>query len=95
MENKRNRQGAILSFQGLIEAAAWGIGAQLLGIILEISGFKGGAAVQSSDALNGIFTCTTLLPVFFILISTYAIYKYPITRKVHREILEKSKAANR
>lgn len=95
VENKKNRQGAILSFQGLIEAAAWGIGAQLLGIILEISGFKGGAAVQSSDALNGIFTCTTLLPVFFILISTYAIYKYPITRKVHREILEKSKAANR
>ncbi|MDY2960594.1 MAG: MFS transporter [Hornefia sp.] len=91
MENNRNRQGSILSFQGLIEAASGGIGAQLLGIILETSDFKGSLALQTPEALDGIFACTTLLPVVFVAISAYAVYRYPITRKVHGEILAKIK----
>lgn len=88
-ETGLDRQGAIVSFQGLVEAIAAGGGSQLLGIILQMAGFDGEASSQSSGALNWIENSTTWIPVIFFLISSAALLKYPITRKKYQELLER------
>ena len=65
---------------------ASGIGTQLLGIILQVAGFNGDVTVQTDTALTWIENCTTFVPVIFIIISCYALYKYPINKKVFHEI---------
>ena len=42
-ETGNRREGAILAVQGLVEAAAYGVGSQVLGIILQLAGFDGSA----------------------------------------------------
>lgn len=80
------RQGAIVSLQGLVEAAASGIGTQILGIILQLAGFDGAAAVQSEPALEWIENCITFVPAIFMFASCYALYRYPITKDVFNKI---------
>ncbi|MCI8646336.1 MAG: hypothetical protein HFE76_05920 [Firmicutes bacterium] len=58
----KRREGTILSFQGLIEAAAAGIGGQLLGILLQLAGFDGDLAAQTPGAMvwiENVKTSTT------------------------------------
>lgn len=86
--NKKNRQATIVSFQGLVEAAATGIGSLILGVILQSSGFNGKTDVQNQLTLHWILNCTTLVPVFFLLLAGIAIYKYPITREAHKKLQE-------
>lgn len=88
IKNGRNRSATILSFQGLVEAIAAGIGGQLLGLILEAGGFDGEAAVQSEGAQLWIENTGTVIPVLFLLLSAAALYKYPLSRKVYNELLE-------
>lgn len=88
IKNGRNRSATILSFQGLVEAIAAGIGGQLLGLILEVAGFDGEAAVQSASAQLWIAHSGTVIPVVFLVLSAAALYKYPLSRKVYNELLE-------
>lgn len=88
MVSGKSRQGSILSFQGLVEAVAGGVGAQLLGLLLSIYEFQSDKLTQSERALEGIFNCTTFIPVLFLLAAIYPIYKYPITRETHSRILK-------
>lgn len=88
MASGKSRQGTILSFQGLVEAIAGGAGAQFLGFLLSAYGFESDSAVQSEHALEGIFNCTTFIPVLFLLAAIYPIYKYPITKDTHSVILD-------
>lgn len=80
----KERQGTIVSMQGLVEALAAGIGAQLLGIILQLGGFDGKAAVQTQEALAWVENSVTVIPAGFL-----ALYKYPITKKKFEEIQRK------
>ncbi len=89
-ENGRDRQGAILSFQGLVEAAAAGGGSWLLGVILQIGGFDGEAEIQSAEALGWIENATTWVPVIFLVLAAFAFYRYPITRKNYEELRERN-----
>lgn len=75
------RQGSIVSFQGLTEAIASALGAQLLGVILQFAGFDGSAAVQSSQALLWIENSITIIPVIFMVLSMIAMARYNITKK--------------
>lgn len=84
--NGRNRQATIVSFQGLVEAVALGIGSLILGVILQLGGFDGSAATQTIGAMKWIFNCTTAIPVLFLIIAALAIHKYPITKSVHEDI---------
>lgn len=84
--NGKNRQATIVSFQGLVEAVALGIGSLILGVILQLGGFDGSAAVQTAGAMKWIFNCTTDIPVLFLIIAALAIHRYPITKKVHEDI---------
>lgn len=88
IKNGRHRSATILSFQGLVEALATGIGSQLLGLILEAGGFDGEASVQSARAQFWIENTGTVIPVVFLLLSAAALYKYPLNRKVYNELLE-------
>ena len=83
------REGAILSVQGLVEAVASGIGTQIVGLILQFSGFDGSAAEQSQTALGCIFDCTTWIPAIVLLFAGIALYKYPITKEKYNEIVRK------
>ena len=88
-ETGKRREGAILSVQGLVEAAAGGIGTQILGIILQMAGFNGNAAIQSDLAITWIFNCTTIIPILFFAVAAWALYKFPITREVYNDIVRK------
>lgn len=88
IKNGRHRSATILSFQGLVEAMATGIGSQLLGLILEAGGFDGEAAMQSVRAQLWIENSGTIIPVVFLLLSAAALYKYPLSRKAYNELLE-------
>ena len=55
-----------MSLQGLVEAIASGIGTQMLGIILQLAGFDGNAAVQTESALKAVELSVTVLPAVFL-----------------------------
>ncbi len=93
IRNGRNRSATIVSFQGLVEALAAGIGGQLLGIILEAGGFTGENAVQSAGAQLWIENSTTVIPVVFFVITVAALYKYPLDKRAYNELLESEKKA--
>ena len=91
IKNGRNRSATIVSFQGLVEALAAGIGGQLLGWILEGGGFAGESAWQSETAQLWIENSTTIVPVVFFVITIIALYKYPLDKKTYNELLESEK----
>jgi GPH family glycoside/pentoside/hexuronide:cation symporter len=86
LQSGKERAGTIVSFQGLVESIAAGTGSLLLGFILQLAGFDGTAAVQSELALTWIHHCATLAPALMLVLSSIAIYKYPITRDVYHQI---------
>lgn len=85
--NGKSRSATIVSFQGLIEALAAGIGGQLLGLILEGAGFAGNAASQSTVAMVWIENSTTIVPVVFFIITIAALYRYPLDKKTYNEMI--------
>lgn len=86
LESGKQRQGAIVSLQGLVEALAAGVGAQVLGIILQMGGFDGDAPVQTAQALEWVENSITVIPAIFLVLAFVALYKYPITKKRFEEI---------
>ena len=91
IENGRNRSATIVSFQGLVEALAAGIGGQLLGLILGAAGFAGDSSAQGDTALLWIENSTTIVPVIFFVITIAALYKYPLDKKTYNKLLESEK----
>jgi len=84
----KNRTATIVSFQGLVEALAVGIGGQILGLILETAGFRGDIEVQSETAMLWIENSGTILPITFLMLAAVALYKYPINKKVYNEMMK-------
>lgn len=89
LETGHQRQGVIVSLQGLVEALAAGIGAQLLGIVLQLAGFDGNAAVQTETALKAVELSVTVLPAVFLVLAFVCMKKYPITKERFEEIQRK------
>lgn len=83
----KKREASILSFQGLVEAVAIGIGGQILGAILQIAGFNGENPVQTPAAMVWIENSATLIPAVFIMLAVWALYKYPLRRNSHNNML--------
>lgn len=92
--NGKSRSATIVSFQGLVEAIAVGIGGQVLGLVLETAGFDGTAAVQTEMAQVWIENAGTVIPIVFLIISSAALYKYPLNKKAYNEMLEKNRGGN-
>ncbi len=93
IENGRNRSATIVSFQGLVEALAAGIGGQLLGIILGAAGFAGDSSLQGDTALLWIENSTTIVPIVFFVITIIALHKYPLDKRAYNALLESEKMA--
>lgn len=91
IKNGRNRSATIVSFQGLVEALAAGIGGQLLGLVLEFAGFAGERVVQTETAQLWIENATTFIPVVFFVITLVALYKYPLDKRAYNELLASEK----
>ena len=95
LETGHQRQGVIVSLQGLVEALAAGIGAQLLGIVLQLAGFDGNAAVQTETALKAVELSVTVLPAVFLVLAFVCMKKYPITKErfeeIQRQLAERKK----
>ena len=89
LETGMQRQGTIVSIQGLVEAISSGIGAQILGLILQFAGFNSDAAAQSAHTMEWIENCTTFIPAIFLFLSCVTLWKYPITKKVYEDICRK------
>lgn len=83
MMTGKKREATILSFQGLVEALAAGIGGQILGVVLQIAGFNGNAGVQTSGALRWIENSATVVPILFLVVAVFALYRYPLRRSSH------------
>lgn len=84
----KNRTATIVSFQGLVEALAVGIGGQVLGWILEWAGFSGESQLQSEMAMTWIENSGTIIPMVFLLVAAIALYKYPINKKVYNQLID-------
>ena len=91
-ETGKNRQATIVSFQGLVEAAASGLGALILGILLGRGGFDGSLAVQTEQAMAWIENCATWVPTIFVAISVICMVLYPLTRSKYEEMLKELKS---
>ena len=90
-----NRSGAVISLQALSESLSIAASALMLGIILEVAGFDGTAAVQSATAQTWIANCFAVIPGIFMILAALLIYKYPIDKHSFARVmaaLEKKKA---
>jgi len=76
-----NRSGAVISLQALSESLSIAASAQMLGIILELAGFDGEAAVQTAVAQEWIANCFAVIPGLFMILAALLIYKYPINKQ--------------
>ena len=88
LENGTDRAGLIISIQGLTESVFEAVGFQMLGILLQLSGFDNNAAVQTQATMNCVHVSFTFIPAFFALIALFMLIRYPITRARHAEIIE-------
>jgi len=86
--NGKNRRGAILSFQGLAECISSGIGAQLLGLILQFAGFDGSKAVQDAVTIEWIINSVTIIPSILMVLMVLAMWIYPLTRERYNKMIK-------
>lgn len=82
--NGTKREGSIMSLQALAEALASAFAIFLAGIVLDLGGYEGTAAVQSASAEFSILSLNTFLPAIFYLIGLICVWKFPLTRERHR-----------
>ncbi|NLY81607.1 MAG: MFS transporter [Clostridiales bacterium] len=78
---------SVISLQALSESLASAIGLQLLGAILQTSGFDSAKEIQSVEALCGISNSFTLIPGIFMILVAIIITKYPINRETFKRIM--------
>ena len=84
----RDRTGSVVSLQAISEAVAEAVGAQSLGIILQIAGFNGEAAMQSATALAWVENSFAVIPALLMIGSAYMIYKYPVSKRVYNDVVK-------
>ena len=53
----------------------------MLGIILQVAGFDGSAAVQTATAQHWIANCFAVIPGLFMILAGLLIKKYPINKE--------------
>ena len=102
MESGESHAGAVISFQALSESVCIAIGLQILGIILELSGFdeslpsplaaNGDASLlQPETALTWVSNSFTLLPGIFMVLVGLVMLGYPVTEKSLEALRSKKK----
>ena len=85
-QNNRRREGIVVSIQNVMETICTGLSSFLLGVILQVTGFVEGAAVQEASALTGVEFAFILLPAILMVLCALMIYRYPITKETFEEL---------
>ena len=87
LKTGKNRQAAVISFQGFLESAALGLGSLLLGLVLQLAGFQGALSEQAPATVLWIRNLATVVPLVFTGLGILALWTYPIDRAAHQRIL--------
>lgn len=82
-----NRSGAVISLQALSESLSIALSNQMLGIILQVAGFDGSAAVQTATAQHWIANCFAVIPGLFMILAGLLIKKYPIDKTAFERVM--------
>jgi len=72
----KRKNGMFAGMYSLMEKITSGIGAQVLGLMLSLTGFDRLAATQSDAAVSGIYVTVALIPGTLMLLSLAIIYRY-------------------
>ena len=75
-ETGKRKNGMFAGMYSLVEKITSGIGAQILGLVLSLSGFDRLAATQSESAVDGIYITIALIPGVLMLLSLEVIRRY-------------------
>lgn len=86
--NNKRRGGLVISLQSLSESISNAVGLQLVGLILNFSGFVGESTVQTESALYWINMSFSVIPAIFMAASVVCIIKYPVTKKMYNSVVE-------
>ena len=70
------KNGMFAGSYSLIEKVTSGIGAQILGLVLSLTGFVRGVDVQSESAVQGIYVVVAVIPGLLMLASLFVIRTY-------------------
>jgi GPH family glycoside/pentoside/hexuronide:cation symporter len=77
----KRKNGLFAGMYSLTEKITSGIGAQLLGLILSISGFSRMASEQPASAIEGIYFAVAVIPAILMLVSLLPIWWYRLDEK--------------
>lgn len=72
----KRKNGMFAGMYSLTEKITSGIGAQILGIVLSVTGFDRLAATQTESAVTGIYFTVAVIPATFMALSLAIIYRY-------------------
>ena len=92
--NDRRREAIILSMSKIVLKLSNAFSAQLLAVVLVWFGYDQNAAEQSERALWGIQFALTFIPGVLFLAAAVFIRIYPVSEKLHIEIVESLKKRN-
>ena len=70
------KNGMFAGSYSLVEKLTSGIGAQILGIVLSVSGFDRAMPEQTGTAIQGIYVAVALIPTVLMLVSLFVIRAY-------------------
>ena len=72
----KRKNGMFAGLYSLVEKITSGIGAQILGAVLSLTGFDRMASTQTESAVNGIFVTAVWIPALLMFVSLEAIRRY-------------------
>lgn len=86
MVNSKRRIGAITSLPQLLQKFGAAIGIQILGIVLEVSGYNADLAQQSQKTVMGIENVITIIGPAFMGLAIIFMVLYPVTKEKYQKL---------
>lgn len=80
--------GAVISLQALSESLSIAVGVQMLGIILEMSGFNSELSVQTELALTWVENAFAFIPGAAMVLMAVIISRYPVSKEVFSKVMD-------
>ncbi|MGN1333560.1 MAG: MFS transporter [Anaerovoracaceae bacterium] len=82
------RSGAVISLQALSESLSIAVGVQMLGIILEMSGFNSELTTQTDLALTWVENAFAFIPGAAMVLMALIISRYPVDKAVFSRVID-------
>lgn len=91
-------EGIYTCVTGFCSKVGVGLAAGIIGIVTSLSGYVGGAEVQSASAQTAIVSLYTILPALLMALSIVAMYFYNLDKElptVQKELAERSSSGQK